>query len=98
MKICTTCITAEARHAGNFLVSSQNFLSRAGLLITYTIMLGDVLVGKAPEYNGFITNLANIHSGDLWYLDRRFVVSTFDPLCTFSSGHPAAKHLYAVIS
>ena len=46
----------------------------AGLLITYTIMLGDVLVGKAPQYNGFITNLANIHSGDLWYLDRRFVV------------------------
>ena len=49
--------------------------SCVGLLITYTIMLGDVLVGKAPEYNGFITNLANIHSGELWYLDRRFVVS-----------------------
>lgn len=31
-------------------------------------------MGKAPEYNGFITNLVNIHSGDLWYLDRRFVV------------------------
>ncbi len=45
-----------------------------GLLVTYTIMLGDVLVGKAPEYNGFITNLADIHRGDLWYLDRRFVV------------------------
>ena len=24
----------------------------AGLLITYTIMLGDVLVGKPPDYNG----------------------------------------------
>ena len=46
----------------------------AGLLITYTIMLGDVLVGKAPEYNGFITNLVDTHSGDIWYLDRRFVV------------------------
>ena len=46
----------------------------AGLLITYTIMLGDVLVGKAPEFNGFITNLVDIHSGDVWYLDRRFVV------------------------
>lgn len=47
----------------------------AGLLITYTIMLGDVLVGKAPEYNGVIPNLTGIHTGDLWYLDRRFVAS-----------------------
>lgn len=46
----------------------------AGLLITYTIMLGDVLVGKAPDYNGFITNLVDTHSETIWYLDRRFVV------------------------
>ena len=56
-------------------MSSQKRPFYAGLLITYTIMLGDVLVGKAPGYNGFITNLANVHSGELWYLDRRFVVS-----------------------
>lgn len=48
----------------------------AGLLITYTIMLGDVLVGKPPAYNGVITNIVGDHSGDLWYLDRRFVVSS----------------------
>ena len=47
----------------------------AGLLITYTIMLGDVLVGKPPDYNGLLTNLTDIHEGDVWYLDRRFVVS-----------------------
>lgn len=46
----------------------------AGLLITYLIMLGDVLVGNAPDYNGAITNLAGIHTGDAWFLDRRFVV------------------------
>lgn len=39
-------------------------------------MLGDVLVGKPPEYNGVITNLTGIHTGDVWYLDRRFVVRT----------------------
>ena len=50
-----------------------------GLLITYTIMLGDVLVGKAPEYNGVVTNLTGIHSGDVWYLDRRFVVTSAIP-------------------
>lgn len=53
---------------------SDGRMLTAGLLITYTIMLGDVLVGKAPEYNGFITNLVDAHSGDIWYLDRRFVV------------------------
>lgn len=42
-------------------------------------MLGDVLVGKAPEYNGVVTNLTGIHSGDVWYLDRRFVVSAAIP-------------------
>ena len=38
-------------------------------------MLGDVLVGKPPDYNGLLTNLTDIHEGDVWYLDRRFVVS-----------------------
>ena len=38
-------------------------------------MLGDVLVGKPPDYNGLLTNLTDIHDGDVWYLDRRFVVS-----------------------
>ena len=52
--------------------SSARFF--AGLLITYLIMLGDVLVGNAPDYNGAITNLAGIHTGDAWFLDRRFVV------------------------
>ena len=35
----------------------------AGLLITYTVMFGDVLVGKAPDYNGALTNLTGKHSG-----------------------------------
>ncbi|CAK0780575.1 hypothetical protein CVIRNUC_005099 [Coccomyxa viridis] len=51
------------------------FINNAGLLITYTIMLGDVLVGKPPDYNGLLTNLTDIHEGDVWYLDRRFVVA-----------------------
>jgi hypothetical protein len=38
-------------------------------------MFGDVLVGKPPEYNGVLTNVTGIHTGDLWYLDRRFVAS-----------------------
>ena len=50
-------------------------------------------MGKAPEYNGFITNLANIHSGDLWYLDRRFVVGSYTPSGTFHSGFPTAQYL-----
>ena len=52
-------------------------------------MLGDVLVGNAPDYNGAITNLAGIHTGEAWFLDRRFVVRCTDytlmivmrPLC-----------------
>ena len=38
-------------------------------------MLGDVLVGRPPDYNGLLTNLTDIHDGNVWYLDRRFVVS-----------------------
>ena len=51
----------------------------AGLLITYTVMFGDVLVGKAPDYNGALTNLTGKHSGEEWFLDRRFVVSHAAP-------------------
>jgi hypothetical protein len=55
-----------------------------GLLITYTIMLGDVLVGKAPGYNGVITNIVGNHTGDVWYLDRRFVVCLTIYACHFA--------------
>ena len=67
-------------------------LACAGLLITYTIMLGDVLVGKPPDYNGLLTNLTDIHDGDVWYLDRRFVVSEGSSRLLHSSDLCFASH------
>ena len=62
------------------------------MLITYTIMLGDVLVGKPPDYNGLLTNLTDIHEGDVWYLDRRFVVSKGSSRLLHSSDLCFAPH------
>ncbi|CAL8468634.1 g8174 [Coccomyxa elongata] len=68
-------ISSYLGKAGSEILRFFIIINNGGLLITYTIMLGDVLVGKAPEYNGVVTNLTGIHSGDVWYLDRRFVVA-----------------------
>ena len=37
-------------------------------------MLGDVLVGSAPDYTGVVSSLLGIH-GSAWYVTRHFVVS-----------------------
>ena len=37
-------------------------------------------MGKPPDYNGALTNLTGMHSGEEWFLDRRFVVGDL-PTC-----------------
>lgn len=49
-------------------------LNNAGIMIVYLIIMGDVLVGVGPDYSGLVTTAAGIHTGDVWWLNRPFVV------------------------
>ena len=48
--------------------------NNSGSMIIYLIIMGDVLVGAPPHYSGLITNLFGIHSGDVIWVSRPFVV------------------------
>lgn len=54
--------------------------NNSGSMIIYLIIMGDVLVGAPPHYSGIITNLFGIHSGDVWWVSRPFVVGVFSLL------------------
>lgn len=49
-------------------------LNNAGGMIIFLIIMGDVLVGAPPHYSGIVTNLFGIHSGDVWWVSRSFVM------------------------
>eukprot|EP00889_Picochlorum_renovo_P004354 jgi/Picre1/31384/NNA_006736.t1 len=49
--------------------------NNSGSMIIYLIIMGDVLVGAPPHYSGIITNLFGIHSGDVWWVSRPFVMA-----------------------
>lgn len=48
--------------------------NNSGSMIIYLIIIGDVLVGVPPHYSGLVTNLFGIHSGDVFWVSRPFVV------------------------
>jgi sodium-coupled neutral amino acid transporter 2 len=50
-------------------------LNNSGGMIIYLIIMGDVLVGAPPHYDGLITNLFGIHTGDVWWVSRPFVMA-----------------------
>jgi amino acid permease len=52
--------------------------NNSGSMIIYLIIMGDVLVGAPPHYSGLITNLFGIHSGDVVWVSRPFVVRCID--------------------
>lgn len=44
-------------------------------MIIYLIIIGDVLCGVAPDYNGLVTNFLGVHDPSVFYASRPFVVS-----------------------
>lgn len=55
-----------------------------GVLLVYLIIIGDLLVGTEKSgYNGLITSMLDIHTGDVWYVSRFFVVR----LLATTTGH-----------
>ncbi len=42
-------------------------------MIVYLMIIADILVGVAPNYNGVLCELLNRHDG-VWWLSRNFVV------------------------
>lgn len=50
-------------------------LNNAGGMVIFLIIMGDVLVGAPPHYSGIVTNLFGIHSGDVWWVSRPFVMA-----------------------
>jgi amino acid permease len=49
--------------------------NNGGSMVIYLIIMGDLLVGVAPDYSGLITNLIGVHDPSVWYVSRPFVVS-----------------------
>lgn len=47
--------------------------AQAGVMITYCIIVADMLVGSAPEYQGVLPTMLGRHDGP-WFLTRAFVV------------------------
>ena len=72
---------ALARSQFGFLGSGSLDLSivanNTGSMIIYLIIIGDVLVGAPPHYSGLVTNLFGIHSGDVVWVSRPFVVRVY---------------------
>eukprot|EP01024_Parvocaulis_polyphysoides_P007103 TRINITY_DN1213_c1_g1_i1.p1 TRINITY_DN1213_c1_g1~~TRINITY_DN1213_c1_g1_i1.p1 ORF type:complete len:485 (-),score=24.25 TRINITY_DN1213_c1_g1_i1:385-1809(-) len=47
-----------------------------GMMIVYLIVIGDVLVGtKTNNYDGLITGWADIHTGNVWYVSKPFILA-----------------------
>ncbi|KAK9815771.1 hypothetical protein WJX72_009225 [[Myrmecia] bisecta] len=68
-------VRSQFGRAGSLLLQLSIIINNAGIMIIYLIILGDVLVGVGPTYNGLITNALHIHSGDVWYVSRPFVLA-----------------------
>jgi hypothetical protein len=62
--------------AGSTLLQWSIILNNAGAMTVYLIIIGDILVGVAPEYSGLVTNLVGVHDPGVFYVSRPFVVST----------------------
>jgi amino acid permease len=50
-------------------------VNNSGTMIIYLIIIGDVLCGVAPDYNGLVTDALGIHDPSVFYVSRPFVVS-----------------------
>lgn len=65
-----TCIDREFGRKGGRLLSSAILVHVSGVMVIYLIIIGDVLVGSAPSYNGVIPTVLGVHASIPWYLSR----------------------------
>lgn len=65
---------------GGALYVAAVLCNNAGSMIVYLIIVGDVLVGVAPDYSGLWTNLVGVHDPSVWYVWRPAVIGA---LCLF---------------
>lgn len=66
-------IKAKFGRAGAMLLQSSIILHVGGAMIVYLMIIADILVGVAPNYNGVLCELFNRHDG-VWWLSRNFVI------------------------
>ncbi len=51
------------------------FFNCIGLCVVYLVVIGDVLVGSAPDYNGILCELLGTDPLSTWYLQRKVVLA-----------------------
>lgn len=62
-----------AHHSISHINSALALALLVGVMIVYLIIIADMLVGAAPDWNGVLPTLLGRHDG-VWYLSRPFVV------------------------
>lgn len=67
-------VSAEYGAPGLLALKLAIIVNNAGSMIVYLIIIGDVLVGVPPDFNGLITNLLGIHDPSVWFVSRPFVL------------------------
>ena len=65
----------EFGKAGSTALQAAIVVNNSGSMIIYLIIIGDVLCGVAPDYNGLITNLSGIHDPSMFWVSRPFVMA-----------------------
>lgn len=68
-------VEAEFGRPGLLALKVAIIINNAGSMIVYLIIIGDVLVGVPPDYNGLITNLVGLHDPSVWFVSRPFVLA-----------------------
>lgn len=69
------CHIGKLSHCGSRSRYHNSFHAptHAGVMIVYLIIIADMLVGAAPDWNGVLPTLFGRHDG-VWFLSRPFVV------------------------
>ncbi|GAB4822493.1 hypothetical protein N2152v2_009539 [Parachlorella kessleri] len=74
-------VRSQFGRAGGLLLQLSIVLNNAGTMVVYLIIIGDILAGVAPDYNGLISMLLGPGHAGQWYTGRAFVVGMLCLLC-----------------
>ena len=74
-------VESQLGRGGARVLRGAILLNNSGSLVVYLIILGDILVGVAPDYSGLVTNLLGVHDPGVWWAGRPFVVAAVCVLC-----------------
>ncbi|PSC67577.1 hypothetical protein C2E20_8765 [Micractinium conductrix] len=68
-------VAAEYGPSGLLALRLAIIVNNAGSMIVYLIIIGDMLVGVPPDFNGLLTNLLGVHDPSVWYVSRPVVLA-----------------------